>query len=253
MSEQSLLQIVQRPRCQSYDEVSERLRAIDASLPRGDGLRWFNRLYFEMTVAVADAAARGAFVEPRFMLLLDCEFAALYFAALRDELSGGRAPHAWRPLFAARRRRDLIPLQFALAGVNAHINRDLAVALVTSFEALSGQPDRSSARFRDYREINRVLASVQESAKSWLLEGVLGHAEQALGEVDDLLALWSFERAREAAWTAGEVRWLLRGNRTLAAHNLLALDRFVGLTSRALLRPLSLARLIDAGATPQPC
>ena len=45
-------------------------------------------------------------------------------------------PSAWVPLFAQRSRRGVAPLQFALAGMNAHINRDLPVALVTTCREL---------------------------------------------------------------------------------------------------------------------
>jgi hypothetical protein len=228
------------PEPTSYEEVIQRLSAVDASLDADDGLRWFNRLYLQMTEAVAIAARANRYVDPVFMLTLDCKFAELYLRALRQGLiATAQAPRAWQPLFEARGRRDLLGLQHALAGINAHINRDLPVALVDTYEALGGEPERDSARHRDYLTVDRILGEVQEVAKTWLLTEALGHLDRSLGQADDLLALWSFGRAREAAWTTAEVRWCIRASTTLSRHNLLALDRFVGFASRSLLQPLA--------------
>ncbi|HKU40732.1 MAG TPA: DUF5995 family protein, partial [Polyangiales bacterium] len=143
----SLLEIVSAPRCRSYADVLERLSAINAALPAADGLRWFNTLYTDMTGAVAARAQANGFLDPSFLEALDCNFAELYFAALasflRDEDS---VPAAWRPLFERRFARDLAPVQFALAGVNAHINRDLPVALVTTFQRFAPGPSREDDR-----------------------------------------------------------------------------------------------------------
>lgn len=83
-----------------------------------------------------------------------------------------------------------------------------------------------------------MLASVEAQAKSWLLTDALARLESALGTIDDLLALWSLDRARDAAWTTAELRWQLRASPRLLAQNLVVLDRFVGFVSRAVLRPL---------------
>ena len=43
-----------------------------------------------------------------------------------------------------------------------------------------------------------------------LATGLLGEIEQSLGDLDSVLAMWKVRRAREAAWTNGEVLWHLR-------------------------------------------
>lgn len=235
----SLLDVVSGSRCTTYAEVLVRLLEIETEVGDSDGLYWFTRLYREMTAAVAESATRGAFKDAEFLEALDCNFAHLYFDAVRSFVrNDGVTPRAWWPLFEARASRKLVPLQFALAGVNAHINRDLPVALVTTFEALAGAPRVGSDRHDDYLAINAILASVHARAKGFLLTGVLERADAALGRVDDLLELFSFDRARDAAWTAGEVRFLLRSHDALAAHHLTSLDGFVGFASRGILRPL---------------
>lgn len=232
-----LLSIVSTGSSSSYSDVLAKLRAIDTQLEPEDGLIWFNRLYGAMTAAVIEADRRHTFDDPRFVERLDCCFADLYFDALAAELSDpGTAAHAWGPLFRARYQAGILPVQFAMAGVNAHINRDLPVALVETFLALGGEPDRSLASYADYQTINQILESAQADAKTWLLSGALATADGLLGRVDDVLEMWSLRRAREAAWVAAEVRWALRSYPGLAHHHLEALDKMVGFAGRGLLR-----------------
>jgi hypothetical protein len=227
------------PPPQSYQEVIGRLQAIGAGLNANDGLRWFNRLYLEMTEAVAQAARAGRFRDPLFIERLDCGFADLYFRALALGASNpNHAPGAWRPLLTCRERADLAPVQFALAGVNAHINRDLPVALVATYLALGGAPADDSDRFHDYLKINEILESVQAAAKTWLITGVLAELDHSFGRVDDVLEIWSLSRARDSAWIGANVRWFIRGSDFLSRRSLEALDRTVGFASRGLLRPL---------------
>jgi len=100
------------------------MTAIDETLPDADGVKWFNRLYLRVTVSVNAAAGTSTtFQDPAFLRRLDVVFANLYFdAAAAGDVDPNQAPSAWRPLFQARHDRDLARLQFALAGMNAHIN-----------------------------------------------------------------------------------------------------------------------------------
>jgi len=42
---------------------------------------------------------------------------------------------------------NLLPLQFALAGMNAHINRDLPAAIVATYGELGGVPSEVDPRY----------------------------------------------------------------------------------------------------------
>lgn len=237
MDRARLATLLRAPQPTHYADVLERLTDIGTAVTPSDALYWFNRLYLQMTQAVVNHADRIGFRDPVFLEALDCAFAELYFDALRALLHDReRLPRAWAPLFEADGRRDVVGLQYALAGVNAHINRDLPVALGTTFARLGVTPDRRAARYADYRVIDQVLAGTEAEAKSWLLTDALGRIERALGAVDDLLALWSIARAREAAWTSAEVRWHIRESALLSEYDLCSLDRIVGFASRALLR-----------------
>ena len=106
------------------------------------------------------------------------------------------------PLFEARSRRGIAPVQFALAGMNAHINRDLPVALVDTWRARGMEPRRGSAHHRDFARVNDLRAAVEDTAKSRYSRGLVGVADDALGRLDDVVAMWNVRRAREAAWVS---------------------------------------------------
>jgi hypothetical protein len=242
-----LLAAVSGPACERYDSVLAKLDAVQAAIDASDGLQWFNRLYRGMTEAVAKRAARGEFRDPAFLEALDCLFADLYFAAIRDHCKrAGSEPRAWSPMFNARASREIAPLQFAVAGMNAHINRDLVRALLSTYHKQGGEPVRGSARHADYLHINAVLSEVHAQAKAFLFTGVLVDLDEHLGAADDVAELWSLNRARDAAWTGFEVQWQLRGLPWLAETQFETLDKLVGCTNRCLLRPV--ARLITASS-----
>jgi len=221
--------------------VVQRLRAIEDSAPRSDGVACFARLYRSVTEGVgADLTSRG-FADARFLEALDVHFAELFFSALdsygRDP---GRTPSAWVPLFAQRARRGIAPLQFALAGMNAHINRDLPVALVTTCRELGLDLREGSPEHADFERVDALLAQVERQVKSAYLTGWLAWVDRLVHRfhrIDDVVAMWDVGRARDAAWTNAQALWALGGAPSLAGDYLLALDRMVGLASRGLLIP----------------
>jgi len=195
-----------------------------------DGVRHFNRLYTDMTRAVARRAAAGGFEDLPFLIALDFEFAGLYLAALD---APDTAPRAWRVMFD-RRRQDLAPLRFALAGMNAHINRDLAVALDTTCTRLGGSLDRDSPRCRDFLAINDILVAQMVSSKAVLFSPIDRIADAALGPLDDRFEAWSLAAARDNAWShAVALHRLGPGEARDAA--LQAIDRTASLIGRLLL------------------
>ena len=237
--ETKLLQAVSGARSQSYAQVLAKLDAVDRVVGARDGLCWFNRLYRAMTQAVANEARNGAFRDAAFMQTLDCAFADLYFSAVAARLTRPRSePRAWTALFDARANPRVLPLQFAVAGINAHINRDRPVALVASFERAGGEPERDSARHADYLVVNRVLREVHARAKTVLLTGLVAEVDALLGQADDVFELWSLDRARDAAWVAGEVQWHLRTAPFLADQHLATLDQLVACAGRSMLLPV---------------
>lgn len=221
-------------------EVISRMRKLVGALPPGDGVRAFTALYLAVTEAVQETAQPGAYEDVRFVRWLDVVFANLYFEALRNALLvSGPVPKAWAPLVEARGREGVLPLQHALAGMNAHVNRDLPVALVQTCEGRNIELRRRSPQRRDFKKIDGLLTQVEERVKAELVTDALRDFDVALGEIDDVLAMWNLARARDAAWANAETLWALRAAPQLRADFLRALDRMVGFAGRGLLRPLS--------------
>jgi hypothetical protein len=101
------------------------MRTIEATCVDGDGLKWFNWLYLQVTEAVESRIVAGGFNDPTWLAELDVQFDRLYFDALASSLSGQPTPDCWQALFQSRRQAQTARIQFAMAGINAHINHTL--------------------------------------------------------------------------------------------------------------------------------
>ena len=226
----------------------ERLRAL-ADASHTDGVSAFARLYLAVTEGVEANLASATFQDPAFLTRLDVVFASLFFDALDAPAS---TPRAWVPLFEARSNRRIAPLQFALAGVNAHINRDLPIALVSACTELGVELRIGSPEHADFEAVNALLAQTLERVKAQFLTGWVRVVDRLLhpfGRLDDVVAIWDIRAARDAAWANGETLLALRDAPPLRDDFLRTLDRTVGLASRGLLVPTqnwaqSLARRI---------
>src|SRR5580704_14721231 len=117
---------------QSIPEVLQLLLAIDATCDDDDGLKWFNGVYLSVTQAVENRVNAGGFNDSDWLAELDVQFAALYFNALYAALTGAPCPGSWQAMFSRRDQTDIARIQFALAGMNAHINHDLPFAIVST-------------------------------------------------------------------------------------------------------------------------
>jgi hypothetical protein len=227
--------VLRAPPAARIEGVLERMLAIEAALPHDDGVACFNRLYRAVTESVDETTAED-FADARFVRWLDVAFANLYFHALAAfVLRRGRVPHAWLPLFRARSQPGIAPLQFALAGMNANINRDLSVALVQTCSARAVEPRHGSPQHADFGRVNRLLEEVEARVKHEYAVGLVGVADEALGRLDDVLAIWKVTAAREAAWVQAETLWHLRALPFAGARHLAILDRTVGFAGRGLL------------------
>jgi hypothetical protein len=222
-------------------EVVARMEAIASPLPRADGIACFTRLYLAVTQGVEVRLAGTVFQDPRYLERLDVEFADLFFDALDAFLRDpGTTPHAWLPLFQSRSQRGIAPLQFALAGMNAHINRDLPVALVSTCRELGIGLEEGSPQHHDFETVNTLLAATETQVKQQYVTGwlrTLDRLVHRLDRLDDVVAMWDVGRARDAAWTNAEALWAIRDDADLAQAYLDSLDRMVGFAGRGLLVP----------------
>ena len=219
----------------SMTDVITQMEQIDAALPRKDGVAYFNRLYLAVTKAVLAASDHTTFVDPAFLDRLDVVFAGIYFDAEATIATGAGCPVAWRPLIEER-AQPKAPVQFALAGMNAHINHDLPLALVQTCTELGLAPADSTPEHADYERVNAILGTVETQVSGWFTNGVIADIEDVVpAQVDNALAMWSIVTARELAWDHAKLIWGLRSLPDLMNGYIDVLGRTTELAGRAML------------------
>jgi hypothetical protein len=214
------------------------MNTVEGTCVDGDGLKWFNWLYMQVTEAIETRVAAGGFGDPRWLAELDVQFASLYFGAVRAALSDQDAAGCWRALFNVRNNTAIARIQFAMAGMNAHINHDLPLALVATCQATGTAPQHDTTQYNDYTAVNPTLDGLIESAKKELHVRLLGEALPDVSHLEDTIAAWSIGAAREAAWDNAELLWHLRDFPPLAAGFRDTLDGLTTVASKALLVPV---------------
>jgi Family of unknown function (DUF5995) len=233
-ADQALYAIVSGAAPSTIEDVLAVMQQIDQALADSDGLKWFNRLYMMVTQEVDLHPPAGGWKDPAWLVKLDVVFAGLYFQAVAAFLSGSPdAPNAWNALMEARSRTGIDRIQFALAGMNAHINHDLALALLETDNQMKIVPGCDGPQHVDYEAVNGLLNTVMPAALNVLAAGVLGQLAQDTGKVGRLLAFWNICKARDLAWDFADH---LRGLNAFAVPVALgAQDQVTGVLGRAIL------------------
>jgi hypothetical protein len=231
--DQPLYAIVTAPPPATIADVIAVMNQIDAALPAADGLKWFNRLYLAVTQKV-DLQPLSDWQDATWLLSLDVIFAGMYFSAVAEYLNGdATTPSSWRALMDARHTPGIDRIQFALAGMNAHINHDLALALLATDAQQNVVPDSASPQHADYEAVNALLKAVMPEELAMLASDPLGDLAQDTGKIGRLLAFWDLCRARDLAWDFADHLRMLNGiSRTVA---LSVQDQMTGVIGRAIL------------------
>ena len=222
----------------TVEGVIARMHEIDAALPADDGVAVFNRMYLTVTQSIAailaKPAAAAAFLNPKVMADLDVTFANLWLAAYEAGAAGKTVPTEWRPLFELRDQGRL-PVQYALAGMNTHIEHDLPVAVVATCTTHALQPNDLH---HDYMAVNAVLAQVEAPIRQSFLDGLELEVDHEVGPVVHVISTWDIDKARDVAWVTAETLWELRRVELLRDRFLDGLADTVGMATRVLLTPL---------------
>lgn len=192
---------------ESIRDVLAAMQSIDNLCVQGDGLHWFNWLYMQVTQAVENRVAEGGFNSPAWLSELDVHFANLYFTALQANLSGSPCPGCWSAMFSVRNQTDIARIQFALAGMNAHINHDLPLAIISTCKSTGKVPQHSSPEYDDYTSLNATMNALINSAKLTFNVRLLGNALPAASHVENTIAAWDLAAARENAWNTAQNLW----------------------------------------------
>jgi hypothetical protein len=198
-------------------EVVDRLAAIreasaeDVTSPDKDGISCFSRLYHRITVTVLEATERRSpsgitFEDNDFLTELDLQFARRYLDAIRVYAAGEeKAPRSWDVLFAQRDDQEIGHVNFASAGVNAHVNFDLTFALLETWKKFPP----SALRRRDYDQVNKIFAYHMDGLRDdfgAFLSGV-GREDGPIDVLGNMLSNMLVRVTRSAAWDEAAEVW----------------------------------------------
>lgn len=211
---------------------------IEQSEPRGrhDGVACFNHLYTVITRRVLAGIEGGRFADAEYLTALDLAFVNRYLKALRLSVNRiASVPSPWRVLIRRRERQSIAAIQFAVAGVNAHVNYDLPSAVVDTSLVLGGDPD-SGTRRSDYLIVNQIFAEEMQGLRQHFMNEMARVLdEKAFSQVLNVIGNWSIVEARDAAWRNAEILWALRRLGVSRSLFIDGLDRAFGLAGHLLL------------------
>lgn len=229
--------------------VIERLKAVQKILdllppsPGKNRVAAFNTLYLTITEQVADSLRSADCVDPEWLEVLDVEFARLYFKALGAWGVPGKNPaDAWEVLFRRAYDDKVTVMDAAVLGVNAHINHDLALALLATWDRL-GYPGEGP-QHPDYLLVNKIFYQQipllrRRFATAWQLQ-----IDRCVGDLDDWSQRILVRTTRAMAWEQAEALWELREDPKDYAHALRIMDRASACAGEALLRGTSLLQVL---------
>jgi hypothetical protein len=237
-STQGLAKIVDRP-VNTIAEVAERLGEIHeyalctTTAGEGDGIVCFSGLYHTITQTIDITL----YEDRDFLVRLDLEFARRYFDAIGAyAVERHSAPRPWRMLFDARSHPDIERVQFAAAGVNAHINFDLAAALLNTW---SDFPP-NDARRRDYNTVDAAFKKHMDELRQYYNApfGAPGFDHSALDRLSNTCCDLLVRVTRANAWDDA-MRVRTSPDPEKAREKMLdELDAVASLLQRGLLLPL---------------
>jgi hypothetical protein len=194
----------------------------------------FNKLYRHITQQVADLLPTPQVVDRTWLEVLDVEFARLYFRALElwnDD--DPETPDAWEVLFIRAQDERVDLMSAAALGVNAHINHDLALALIATWQRLGFPGD--GRQHHDYLLINKIFFKEipvlrRRFATAWQLE-----IDRSVGGLDDWSQRVLVQTTRAMAWEQAELLWALRDDPENLARARRVLDRASAIAGETLL------------------
>jgi Family of unknown function (DUF5995) len=216
------------------EQVVATMDDVRGGWPPDDGLGVFLDVYRRVTTLVSERLTDETFIDRAFVEDLDVRFAGLFLDVTRDLAAGRKVNRSWAPLVERRSVAGIVPIQFALAGMNAHINHDLAIAVVATCDARCVSPGSGDVH-ADFERVNDLLAEVVRPIRQSFLDAQVVRAGAPLSPVADLVSTFSIDKARDAAWASALTLWAVRDIGFVADAARDALARTVGLVGRQLL------------------
>jgi Family of unknown function (DUF5995) len=215
----------------SIRATADQLRS--AALASTDAAGYFAAMYALVTDHIATSIENGRFEDGERMDRFATTFAAYYTRAREAE---GQRPRCWQACWDVATDADLLIVQHLLLGINAHVNYDLALAVV---EVAGPGGDLAQVR-GDFDAVNDVLAETYDDVLR-SLDRVSRWANLAATAGGGRLFNFSLRAARRQAWGAAERIHALDDEEERAAY-VAELDRLVSVLAYLVTRPPVLAR-----------
>jgi hypothetical protein len=189
----------------------------------------FNQLYLTITRRVDGALSTGV-NDPEFLELLDVEFAKRYFAALDLwNCDDDATPDVWEVLFKRGNDVRMSRLAAAMLGVNAHINHDLALALIGTWAEVGAPTD--DLIHPDYLLINQIFYEEIEPLRRGFSTAWQMELDEMVGPLDDWSQRLLVRVTRAHAWDQGRHLWDLRDDADDFEQARRAMDRAASLVA----------------------
>lgn len=183
---------------QTIDDVIAALDEIIAQcITAKSALGYFAALYQKVTKQVKHGIETGIFDDGPRMEKLDVIFASRYIDAYYEHQNGVAPTKSWQLAFSIADDYWPIVLQHLLIGMNAHINLDLGISAAQTMQG----GDINELK-EDFDRINQVLSELVEEVEQNLASiwPTLHKLLKLAGNIDNLLADFSMELARDGAW-----------------------------------------------------
>ena len=172
--------------------------------------------------------------DPAFLEMLDVEFAKRYFDALRRwGLEDDTTPDVWEVLFRRAWDKRVSSLAAAMLGVNAHINHDLAIALIATWLE-HGAPEDGLIH-PDYLLINQIFHEEIPPLRRRYANRMQLRLDRLVGDLDDWSQSVLVTVTRSHAWDQAVRMWPLRHDPEDFAEAMLAMDRAAAFIGEAMI------------------
>jgi hypothetical protein len=197
-----------------------------------DGVACFDYLYTVITKNVLRCVQNQllpddpCFHDKAFMACLDVAFANRYLAAM-GQGEPPFQPRCWQSLLDHREIRDISPLIFAVAGVNAHVNFDLPLALIEAC-AVAGCELESGTNHSDYQLINHIFAvHMQQLRQHFENRFERGFDKAAISKIENVVGDIVVVVARDLAWITAKKLWRVHADEARILRFAQSRDRWV--------------------------
>ncbi len=182
----------------TIDEVVDHLeKIVSDAVNYNNRIGYFASLYLRVTKEIRNKINAGYFENNQLIEKLDVVFANRFLEAYYKYKDQEPVTSSWQVAFDSTNSWHPLVIQHLFLGMNAHIGLDLGIA------AASVCPGESIEKlYGDFVKINSILSSMVNKVQDNLASiwPILKLIDWLAGKLDEEIAKFSIEIARDAAW-----------------------------------------------------